>query len=406
MPSIVREKVDQAVSILRELEIDAWLTFARETTETGDPVLPLILGAPVTWQSAFILTRQGGRFAIVGRYEEDAVRAASGDAWTTIVPYVHGIRAPLARVLEEIKPGRIAVNYSVDDVKADGLTHGMMLLLREHLAGTGYIDSLVSAEQIIRALRGRKSAAEIERIRRAARIAAAIIEETAAYAAARLRAGDAPTERQVSDFMHARMRDGGVAPAWDSAMCPIVTTGPDSVVGHGLPSDTLRVRRGNVFHIDFGVRLDGYCSDLQRAWYVPAARENAPPAQVTLAFDAVVRAIDSAAAALRPGAAGSSVDDAARRVIVGAGYPEYQHATGHQVGRAAHDGGCVLGPQWERYGKAPTWAVEEGNVFTLELGVDDAGGRGYLGLEEMALVTPDGHEWLIPRQTSLPLLSV
>ena len=91
-------------------------------------------------------------------------------------------------------------------------------------------------------------------------------------------------------------------------------------------------------------------------------------------------------------------------MITDAGYPEYQHATGHTVGRAAHDGGGVLGPKWERYGRTPFYPVEVGNVFTLELGIDNVDGRGYLGLEEMVLVTERGVEWLTMRQVELPTL--
>ncbi|MHC4349565.1 MAG: M24 family metallopeptidase, partial [Planctomycetota bacterium] len=112
----------------------------------------------------------------------------------------------------------------------------------------------------------------------------------------------------------------------------------------------------------------------------------------------------AAAAVLRPGVEGWQVDAAARQAFVDAGYPEYQHATGHQVGRSAHDGGTVLGPRWERYGRTPHYVAEAGNVFTLELGVDNADGRGYLGLEEMVLVTDDGCEYLSTPQTDLPLL--
>ena len=115
-------------------------------------------------------------------------------------------------------------------------------------------------------------------------------------------------------------------------------------------------------------------------------------------------ASEAAAAALRPGIEGWRVDEAARTVLTGAGFPEYQHATGHHVGRSAHDGGGVLGPRWDRYGRTPFYKVEPGNVMTLELGIDNVDGRGYLGLEEMVLVTDDGFEWLSKPQTTLPLL--
>ena len=70
------------------------------------------------------------------------------------------------------------------------------------------------------------------------------------------------------------------------------------------------------------------------------------------------------------------------------------HALGHQLGRAAHDGGTTLAPRWDRYGAAPFGLVEEGNVFTVEYGAT-VPGRGYIGLEEDVLVRPRV-EWLSP----------
>jgi Xaa-Pro aminopeptidase len=67
------------------------------------------------------------------------------------------------------------------------------------------------------------------------------------------------------------------------------------------------------------------------------------------------------------------------------------------VGRVAHDGGAILGPRWERYGSTPTVPVHEGEVYTLELGVD-LPGRGYLGIEEIVVVTSVGCEFLSNRQ--------
>ena len=100
MSSIVQQKVEQAVGVLSQLNIDAWLTFVRETTETGDPILPIILGHPLTWQSALIITRKGDRIAVVGKFEDDAVRSTG--AWTEVIPYTEGVREPLITVLERL----------------------------------------------------------------------------------------------------------------------------------------------------------------------------------------------------------------------------------------------------------------------------------------------------------------
>jgi Xaa-Pro aminopeptidase len=394
---IVSEKVDQAIGILDETGVDAWLTFVRETTDAPDPVLPLILGQNLTWQSALILTRTGDRIAVVGKFEDEAVRSTG--AWSEVIPYVEGVKAPLTDVLRRLDPQSLAVNFSLDDVKADGLTHGMFLLLQEHLQGTPYGGRLVIAADIIKALRGRKTPGEVDRIRKAIATTEAIFAATAGA----IRLGT--SELDIARFMQGDAAKRGVALAWDPQQCPIVTTGPDSMIGHAYPSADLVIESGRIFHVDFGVRQDDYCSDLQRCWYVPAPGETAPPPEVQRAFDAVLGAIRAAADVLRPGVEGWQVDAAARGALVDAGYPEYQHATGHQVGRCAHDGGTVLGPRWERYGRTPYYAAEAGNIFTLELGVENADGRGYLGLEEMVLVTDDGCTYLSTPQTTLPLLT-
>jgi len=83
--SIQHEKLDQAVALLDEQEIDCWLTFARETSETPDPVMKLTVGHDVTWQSAFIVTRTGQRIAVVGGPEGTLVRQAG--LYPTVVTY-------------------------------------------------------------------------------------------------------------------------------------------------------------------------------------------------------------------------------------------------------------------------------------------------------------------------------
>ena len=65
----------------------------------------------------------------------------------------------------------------------------------------------------------------------------------------------------------------------------------------------------------------------------------------------------------------------------------------------------MLGPRWERYGRLPFRVAEPGNVFTLELGIENVHHGGYIGLEEMVLVTDDGCEFLSEPQTALPLLA-
>jgi Xaa-Pro aminopeptidase len=63
---LINEKVSQAVGVLKELGIDCWITFVRETALNGDPILPFLVNSVLTWHSAFIVTSSGKKIAMVG----------------------------------------------------------------------------------------------------------------------------------------------------------------------------------------------------------------------------------------------------------------------------------------------------------------------------------------------------
>ena len=391
---LIHEKLDQATEILREQDVDLWLTLVRETLLTSDPCLDLIAGTYCAWQSAFLVSATGDRIAIVGRFDAPNVRDL--DAYGEVVGYDASLAPPLLEAIERLEPGSIALNYSPSDPAADGLSHGLWLTLQETLAGTPYADRLVSSEAIVNALRGRKSAEEVRRIR----AAVSDTEEIFEHVTGTLQAGQ--SELEIAVVMHEQVANRGLGYAWGVDHCPAVNAGPDKDVGHSSPSE-LRLQLGQLLHVDFGVSRDDYTSDLQRVWYALDEGEAEPPTDVAHAWDALWAAVDAGVDALKPGAVGADVDAAARSTLVAAGFPEPMYALGHQLGRAAHDGGTLLGPRWDRYGTAPDGIVEEGNVFTLEFGtaVPD---RGYIGLEEDVLVTSTGVEWLSTPQRKLWLV--
>jgi Xaa-Pro aminopeptidase len=394
MSEIIREKVNQAVNILDELGVDAWLTFARETSAGGDPALALIYGSELTWQSALIITRQGKKIAILGRYDADTAERLN--AYDTIVPYDKGIKPHLLKVLGELNPSQIAINYSTNDVLADGLTYGLYQVLTKYLLGTDFGDRLISAEPILSKLRARKTPSEIERIRAAIRTTEKIFEETFNFVQPGL------SEIQISDYMHRRAGEMGVKTAWEYNHCPIVDAGAQSPVGHTGPTDTT-IEKGQILHIDFGVMQDGYCADIQRLAYLPKNGETKPSEDIQAAFQTVLKALQNSVIQMKPGIPGLEIDQIAREVITSAGYPEFMHATGHHLGQLAHDGGGLLGPKWEKYGEQPDRLLESGHVYTVEPSIF-LPGFGMIALEEDVLVTDTGAEYLSNPQTEIELL--
>jgi len=393
--SLIQEKISQAIEILKEQNTDMWLTFVRETSGVRDPALDFLIGAgDLTWQSALILTRKGEKIAIIGNLEKESISRLG--VFDEILGYDTAISGLLKETIARLDPTRIAVNTSRNNVHADGLTHAMYEFLREYLAGTPYADRLVSAEPVISAMRGRKTPTEQAHVRKAVQITDEIFQKTFAH----IKVG--MTEIEIGEYMHNLAREYKVELAWTAENCPAVNSGPNSPVGHSGPT-AIKIERGHIVHFDFGVKYEDYCSDIQHVCYVLREGETKAPAKVQRGFDTIRTAVEESRAAMKAGVTGNSIDTISRKIVTGAGYPEYPYALGHQLGRVAHDGGSLLGPLWEKYGDSPNQKLEVGQIFTIEpgLAVND---YGYVGLEEDVVITPNGAEYLGEPQREIILL--
>ncbi len=391
---LVRQKLEQATQILDELDIDLWMPVARESDTLGDPILPLILGTSVTWESALLISRSGNHRAIVG--SGDVGNVSSTGAWADVVGYVQDFGEALRAAISEYDPQTLALDYSIDNFMADGLTHGMYLRLEDILGDTPYWERVVSGEPVSVRVRSRKSAEEQRRIRQAVATTVEIWNATGAMLA------PGRTELEIADFMHTQLDKRGITSAWDWAYCPTVIAGPDSPGFHAGPGE-FAINPGETLAIDFGVKQDLYTSDMQRTWYLLKPGESDAPAAVREAFAVVDEVIQSAARALKPGVRGWEVDKIGRDIFAKAGFEEWPYALGHQIGRIEHDGGTLLAPKWERYGTRPDGIVETDEVYALEIGTV-VEGYGWVSLEENLVVTEDGAEFLTEPQRNLMLI--
>jgi len=391
---IINQKIDQAIQILNDKNIDLWMTFVRETGSIKDPAMDTIGGVGCTWQSALMINRDGDTAAIVGSLEVENFERFSG--YKNIIGYVKSIREPLNEYLSKKNPKNIAVNYSKNSNLADGLTHGMYLILLEHLKGTDFGSRLISSEEIISALRGRKSKTEIEIMKEAIRITLDIFDEMTKF----IKPGK--SEIEIANYVKEITEKRGYGLAWEEDHCPAVFTGPEAKSAHAAPSER-KVEKGHLVNVDFGIRYKGYCSDLQRTWYVLKDGETKAPEPAQKGFNVIRDSIQKVADNIKPGVTGLEMDTIARNYITQNGYEEYPHGLGHQVGKEAHDGGGGLFPSWEKYGNLPFLKLEESQVYTIEprLYVE---GYGTATIEEEVVVTKTGCEFLSKPQKELILI--
>jgi D-alanyl-D-alanine dipeptidase len=166
----------------------------------------------------------------------------------------------------------------------------------------------------------------------------------------------------------------------DETNFTIVGSGPNGASPHHEPTER-RVAAGEPVVLDFGGRVQRYCSDLTRTVAVGRA-----DSQVGEVHAVVRKAQDAAFRAVRPGVPAEDVDAAARAVIDAAGFSDaFFHRTGHGIGLEEHEPPYIV-----RGNREPLFA---GMTFSIEPGIY-LDGRFGVRIEDIVAVTDDGAERL------------
>lgn len=181
----------------------------------------------------------------------------------------------------------------------------------------------------------------------------------------------------------------------------IVASGKRSALPHGRASNTPMAAKGFVI-FDFGVIVDGYCSDMTRTVHVGRTDRRAERV-----YNAVLEAQLAGIKAVKAGVETSQVDQAARRVLEKAGLGGYfTHSTGHGVGLEIHESpGLRKKPKAAGTKNVTVKAdrLQAGMIITIEPGVYIPGWGG-VRIEDMVLVTDSGCEVLTPTAKELVVL--
>src|SRR6202789_990718 len=326
----------------------------------------------------------GGRAALFtdGRYTTQAKAEAEG----------------LRVVIDKRAPGVQAVEWlAAAGVKKCAFDAGQTTVaaldaMRKALPGGVRRSFLVATDGLVARIRQVKDEDEIERMRRAAALGCGLFDAVLQYVVA------GTTETQVAaqlEFM-ARLA-GGEAMSFET----IVARGGRSALPHGRATGATLPLQGFVT-LDFGVLLEGYCSDMTRTVHLGKANEREWDV-----YHSVLEAQQAAVAVVEAGVSCGEVDEAARSVLRAAGLEkEFSHSTGHGVGLEIHEGPRIAAKQEQ--------VLEPGMVITIEPGAYLSSGAGLrdrqprarakkvhsaakafgVRIEDMVLVTESGCEVL------------
>lgn len=320
--------------------------------------------------AALVVANRGAVLFTDGRYRAQAKEQVTG------ARIVIASKSPLVAAAECLATQRR--RSTAVGIEPESISAGMRDRLAAMLKGRA---RLRSAPPLVERARMVKDAAEILCIRRAVELGASL------FRIARKKIRPGVTEVEVAAAMEYEARRAG---AEGMSFSTILASGTRSAVVHGRASGARIPRRGFVV-CDFGVILAGYCSDRTRTLHI-----GRPSGEARRLYEVVLEAQQAAIATVRPGATGSEVDGAARRVLRKRKLARYfTHSTGHGLGLEIHEA--------PRLAEGQTQKLEPGMVITIEPGAYVPGKWG-VRIEDVVVVTPSGCEVLTPTDKELVII--
>lgn len=401
-PEIRKERISSLLpQAMEAANVDLWIVICRENN--NDPIADHIGGENAGGTAAFLFYKdEDGFHSRVYSPSGESTALAELKIHDEVIPVERGMSAmeQAADFIRDQNFERIAINSSPNNAQADGLSFTQRQALETAL-GSGLSSRLVSSEELIYEWLSVKLPAEVEIMTKAAELTAEW--ELEAY---EIIEPGVTTDAEVAAFLKAKMKEYGVKDAWNPSQNPNVNSGSDR--GHSHATEKV-IMPGDVIQTDFGIKLyDRWVSDIQRFAYVLKDGEEEAPEDIQFYWESAREGNRAAFNAMKPGVKGVEVD-AAQRELMEENESEYvMWSTGHPVGYVAHDTGPNLGgSQAPSIRPAAQKVLKPGMVFAFDgfhsWPLTDSTYKT-ISVEEMAVITEDGAEFLIAPQEELILI--
>ncbi len=280
---------------------------------------------------ALLLTSQVNRFyaAAYDVAEGVAVITRSGSWYFTDSRYIEAAEKNLSGfVLQQNDaehPYTLLINNTLEQAGAKklGIEDGYLSLAEYNTYTQQLHAELIPCQQHLAPLRFSKTSWELERMRKAQEITDKTFSELLDVIHPGM------TEKQLcAELIYRLYRFGGDNLAFD----PIVVSGPNSSLPHGVPGDRV-IQAGDFVTMDFGAKYGGYCADMTRTIAVGYATD-----EMKTVYNTVLQAQLAGIAVSKAGVPGRVIHNAAAKVIADAGYGLYfGHGYGHSLGIEIHE---------------------------------------------------------------------
>jgi len=103
-------------------------------------------------------------------------------------------------------------------------------------------------------------------------------------------------------------------------------------VVHGIPSESVKLKDGDILSLDFGIKLDGYCGDAAVTFAIGKVSEDK-----RRLIDVTKHVLDMAIAMAAPSVKWSHIAGQMQNYVESAGFSVVQDFVGHGIGREMHE---------------------------------------------------------------------